>query len=62
MPSVSEELDLASKVPKKATTYEELNEIMSLLMMTLLHIPKKLTKVKQALSHSLKIYLIINKT
>ena len=25
MPSVSEELDLASKVPKKATTYEELN-------------------------------------
>ena len=25
MPSISEELDLASKVPKKATTYEELN-------------------------------------
>ena len=53
MPSVLEKLELASKVPKKATAIKELNATGEYLEDDLSIPSKKITKVKQALSRSL---------
>ena len=62
MHSVSEELDLASKVPQKATTYEELNTDDKFVKDDVTTHSKKISKSKtNSFSRILKIYLIILK-
>ena len=48
MHSVSEELDLASKVPQKATTYEELNADDEFVKDDLTTYSKKINKSKKS--------------
>ena len=56
-----EELELASKIPKKQQVLKNWMQMMSILRMTFLHYLKKITKVKQALIRSVSnIFNIYN--